>query len=225
MNSTRRPWSRKYSATAVATNAAFRRTSAGASLVAQTTTERARPAAPSASSRNSTTSRPRSPTSAITFTSASVCRAICPISVDLPTPEPAKSPRRCPSPDGQQRVEGADAERQRARDPATRQRLGGRAIDGPGGGVQDRAAAVDRMTEPVEHASEQRLRGGDRERSPGGRHQRRRGRCRPPRRAASAPPRRRGTPPPRRPADRRSRPARRRGGRGPGPGSPARSPR
>ncbi len=68
------------------------------SLVAQTTTERARPAAPSDSSRNSPTSRPRSPTSAITLTSASVWRAICPISVDLPTPEPAKRPTRCPSP-------------------------------------------------------------------------------------------------------------------------------
>ena len=34
----------------------------------------------------------------MTFTSASVWRAICPISVDLPTPEPAKMPTRWPSP-------------------------------------------------------------------------------------------------------------------------------
>ncbi len=43
---------------------------------------------------NSRTSRPRSPTSAITFTEALVERAIMPSSEDLPTPEPAKMPRR-----------------------------------------------------------------------------------------------------------------------------------
>ena len=49
---------------------------------------------------NSRTSRPRSPTRAITFTSAVVERAIMPSSEDLPTPEPAKMPRRCPRPHG-----------------------------------------------------------------------------------------------------------------------------
>ncbi len=49
---------------------------------------------------NSRTSRPRSPTRQITFTSAAVERAIMPISEDLPTPEPAKMPRRWPRPHG-----------------------------------------------------------------------------------------------------------------------------
>src|ERR1700729_3257557 len=49
---------------------------------------------------NSRTSRPRSPTSEITLTCAEVDRAIMPISEDLPTPEPAKMPRRWPRPHG-----------------------------------------------------------------------------------------------------------------------------
>ncbi len=49
---------------------------------------------------NSRTSRPRSPTRAITLTSAVVERAIMPSSEDLPTPEPAKMPRRWPRPQG-----------------------------------------------------------------------------------------------------------------------------
>ena len=47
---------------------------------------------------NSLTSRPRSPISATTFTSASEFLAIIPKSVDLPTPEPANKPIRCPQP-------------------------------------------------------------------------------------------------------------------------------
>ena len=46
----------------------------------------------------SRTSRPRSPTSVMTLMSASVLRAIMESSVDLPTPEPAMMPMRCPSP-------------------------------------------------------------------------------------------------------------------------------
>jgi hypothetical protein len=49
---------------------------------------------------NSRTSRPRSPTSATTFSSADVPRVIMLISVDLPTPEPEKMPMRCPRPHG-----------------------------------------------------------------------------------------------------------------------------
>ena len=49
---------------------------------------------------NSRTSRPRSPTRQITLTSADVERAIMPSSDDLPTPEPAKMPRRWPRPHG-----------------------------------------------------------------------------------------------------------------------------
>lgn len=47
---------------------------------------------------NSRTSRPRSPTSAITFTSACAPRAIIPSSVLLPTPDGAKMPTRWPTP-------------------------------------------------------------------------------------------------------------------------------
>ena len=97
---TSRPWSRKCSAIAVAVKAALMRTSAGWSEVATTTTERSRPSGPRSRSMNSRTSRPRSPTRQITLTSASVERAIIPSSEDLPTPEPAKMPRRWPRPQG-----------------------------------------------------------------------------------------------------------------------------
>ena len=64
------PWSRKYSAMAVATHAPLKRTRAGWSDVDTTTTERASPSAPRSRSMNSRTSRPRSPIRAITLTSA-----------------------------------------------------------------------------------------------------------------------------------------------------------
>jgi hypothetical protein len=47
---------------------------------------------------NSRTSRPRSPTIAITIASAAVPRANIPSSVLLPTPDPAKMPSLCPRP-------------------------------------------------------------------------------------------------------------------------------
>lgn len=47
---------------------------------------------------NSFTSRPRSPISPTTTTSAEVKRAIMPSSTDLPTPEPANRPTRWPRP-------------------------------------------------------------------------------------------------------------------------------
>ena len=96
--SRRGPASRKYSAIAVARNAPRMRTSGGWSDVATTTTERASPSGPRSRSMNSRTSRPRSPTSAMTLTSARVLRAIMPSSALLPTPEPAKMPRRWPRP-------------------------------------------------------------------------------------------------------------------------------
>ena len=71
-NSTFLPASRKYSAIVVAAYAACTRSGAGSLLVATTTTLRARPAGPSSRSMNSFTSRPRSPISAITATSAAV---------------------------------------------------------------------------------------------------------------------------------------------------------
>src|SRR3954469_6337774 len=94
------PWSRNASAMVVAASAALMRTSAGWSEVATTTTERASPSGPRSRSMNSRTSRPRSPTRQMTLTSALVDRAIMPSSEDLPTPEPAKMPRRWPRPHG-----------------------------------------------------------------------------------------------------------------------------
>ena len=84
----------------VARKAARMRTSAGASEVATTTTDRARPWAPRTRSTNSATSLPRSPTRAMTETSAAVPLVIMDMSEDLPTPEPAKIPRRWPRPQG-----------------------------------------------------------------------------------------------------------------------------
>ena len=98
MSTTSCPPSRKCSAMRVAVNAACLRTTGGWSEVAMTTTERARPSGPRSSSRNSRTSRPRSPTREMTETSASVPWAIIDSSEDLPTPEPANRPMRWPRP-------------------------------------------------------------------------------------------------------------------------------
>ena len=76
ISSTSRPWSRNALGDAGGDEGRRSRTSGGSSEVATTTTERARPSGPRSSSRNSRTSRPRSPTRAITLTSASVPRAI-----------------------------------------------------------------------------------------------------------------------------------------------------
>ena len=62
------------------------------------TTERASASGVRSRSRNSLTSRPRSPTIAMTFTSAWVYRLIMPSKILFPTPEPAKNPIFCPSP-------------------------------------------------------------------------------------------------------------------------------
>src|SRR5580693_4845581 len=108
---------------------------------------------------NSRTSRPRSPTSAITFTCALVDRAIMPSSEDFPTPEPAKIPRRWPRPHG--------TSPSSARTPiATRSSILG--LDSaPGGG-----AIVEGHAEPVHHAPEQSATDGDAERRAGGEHAR-----------------------------------------------------
>ena len=71
---------------------------AGCLTSRHTTTDRARPSAPRSCSRNARTSRPRSPTSAITAMSAAVPRAIMPSNVLLPTPLPPNMPMRCPRP-------------------------------------------------------------------------------------------------------------------------------
>ena len=95
-NSTCRPASRKCSATAIAAQAQRRRISGDWSEVAATTTARAIPSGPRTDSTNSRSSRPRSPTIAITTTSAVTPRASADSSVDFPTPDPANSPIRCP---------------------------------------------------------------------------------------------------------------------------------
>ena len=94
------PSAAKPSAIRVAANAARRRSSGGSSEVDTTTTERARPSGPRSSSMNWRTSRPRSPTRAMTVTAASLLRVIIDSSDDLPTPEPAKTPMRWPRPTG-----------------------------------------------------------------------------------------------------------------------------
>ena len=99
-NRTFDPPSRKCSAIRVAVNVACSRTIGGMSDVATTTMDLARPSSPRSFSINSRTSRPRSPTSPTTTTSAEVFLAIMDMSVDLPTPDPAKIPTRCPLPIG-----------------------------------------------------------------------------------------------------------------------------
>ena len=96
-HSTRLPWSRKYSLRVSVRNAACRRIRAASSEVATTTTARLIPASPRYSVTNSCTSRPRSPISPTTATSAVAFITIIDISTDLPTPEPAKMPMRWPS--------------------------------------------------------------------------------------------------------------------------------
>ena len=119
MRTTSIPWSRNHSAIRVAVKAARSRTSAGWSEVATTTTERARPSGPRSRSRNSRTSRPRSPTRARTETWASVPRAIIDSRLDFPTPEPAKRPSRWPRPQGM-RVSMARTPRGRGRSTLAR---------------------------------------------------------------------------------------------------------
>ena len=101
------------------------RTSAGWSEVATTTTERSS-ASPRSRSMNSRTSRPRSPTSAITLIEALVERAIIPSSEDLPTPEPAKIPRRCPRPQGTRPSSARTPEADALADARPRERAGRR---------------------------------------------------------------------------------------------------
>ena len=83
---------------AVAVNAPLTLSKADLSEVAQTTTDFFIPSGPKSFSINSRTSRPLSPIRHITLTSASASLAIIPNVVLLPTPEPAKIPILCPSP-------------------------------------------------------------------------------------------------------------------------------
>jgi len=98
IRSTSLPWRMKYSATVVPAMAQRRRRRGLWSLVETTTTLRFNPSSPRSFSMNSRSSRPRSPTRVMTFTSADVLRATMPSRVDLPTPEPEKMPTRWPLP-------------------------------------------------------------------------------------------------------------------------------
>ena len=83
----------------MAVSGARRRIMALSSLVATTATVLAM-LSPIVSSRNSRTSRPRSPISATTTVSNASAPASMASSVDLPTPEPAKTPMRWPKQSG-----------------------------------------------------------------------------------------------------------------------------
>ena len=98
ISSTLRPCARKYSAIAVARSAPRIRNRGDLSAGTATMIVRAFEVPVSAFSTKWPTSRPRSPTSPTTTTSASVKRVIMPRSTDLPTPEPAMIPRRWPQP-------------------------------------------------------------------------------------------------------------------------------
>jgi hypothetical protein len=87
------------------------------SEVATITTERRSPSGPRFFSTNSRTSRPRSPMSPITFTSAFVNRAIMPMRMLFPTPDPERFPFLALAA-GQQPVEAADPEVHGLRDPS-----------------------------------------------------------------------------------------------------------
>ena len=103
---------------------------------------------PASCSRNSPTSRPRSPTSATTTTSALAPRAIAPSSVLLPTPEPANSPTRWPDAEREQTVDGAHAGGERLVDRRRPSAGGGARSTGTGSGREAaacrRAAGRDR---------------------------------------------------------------------------------
>ena len=101
MSSTDSPRSRKYSAIAVAVFGASRRIIGLSSPVETTATVDARPSANV--SRNSRTSRPRSPTSPMTTVSICGARPSIASNDDLPTPEPANTPMRCPRHSGVKR--------------------------------------------------------------------------------------------------------------------------
>src|SRR5579883_1498985 len=141
------PCALKYSATVVAASAARMRNSGDWSEVETTTVERASPSAPIASSRNSRTSRPRSPTRASTVKSAAVARVIMPISVLFPTPLPPSA--------GQQSVDGADAAPQRLANRRAFQRQRRLAVQQPVFACAIVRPPVDRLPRTVDHAAQQ----------------------------------------------------------------------
>ena len=148
------PASRNDSAYAVATCAARRRSSADASLVATTTTLFARPSRPRARSRNSPTSRPRSPTSATTTASASTPRAIAPEERALPHARSREQTDPLPLADREEPVEDANPRRDGSRDRAAFERARGIAVDRDERSG-DRRPSIERTAEPVDDPPEE----------------------------------------------------------------------
>ena len=102
---------------------------------------------------NSRTSRPRSPTRQMTLTSAVVERAIMPSSDDLPTPEPAKMPRRWPRPQGTSASSARTPSDDALADARALERIRRRRRRPGARGRRAALAAVDRAAEAVEHAA------------------------------------------------------------------------
>ena len=156
---------------------------------------------------NSRTSRPRSPTRQITLISAEVDRAIMPSSDDLPTPEPAKMPRRWPRPQGTSASRARTPRDTRSSIRGRDKRIGRRGLGRAPLRLRDRAEPVQRTAQTIERTPRQahwthRPSTAARRRSPA-----RPGRCRSRRRAPSAACGRRGSRrPPRAPTGGRGRP-------------------
>ena len=98
INKTFLPFDRKYSAIAVARLAPRMRSRGDRSAGSATITVRSRDFPFNTSAAKLATSRARSPIKPTTTISASVNRVIMPRRTDLPTPEPAIIPIRCPCP-------------------------------------------------------------------------------------------------------------------------------
>ena len=112
---------------------------------------------PRSFSRNSFTSRPRSPMRAMTFTALWQLRAIMPSNTDLPTPEPANRPTRWPLPMVLNPSMARMPVTMGSADAAAVQGIGGIVVDAPGFGQQDGPLPVDRFPEPVDDAAQERL--------------------------------------------------------------------
>ena len=87
--------------------------------------------------------------------SAEVERAIMPSSDDLPTPEPAKMPRRWPRPHGTSASSARTPSDTRSLIRGRDERVGRRSLGRARLRGRDRAEAVERAAEPVQRAAEQ----------------------------------------------------------------------
>ena len=97
----------------------------------------------------------------MTLTSASAWLAIMPRRVDLPTPLPAKMPRRWPRPHGTKVSSGLDAGAEDLADALALQGMGRLEVQGDVLGGLDGALFVERIAESVKHTALQLLADGD----------------------------------------------------------------